>query len=332
MNKKLIAFTAVIFSLCGLFAEPLAKEVAVEASKKESLEESIEYLKTEAEKISVQSERRGVYIFLASLQEQMALYSDAQKNYAKAAAIAGTNAEGMQKKTNEQLVLDAVRCALSAGDYETADLYLNSAVRNSKSNEIQAYIKLYEQWSALCKANKVSDLQEPVLMLQAYSKAESMKSVRAAILLTLWYVTGENSYAVEIRKFFPESVEAAIVNGEAQLLPTPFWFFVPKSGEAESETGIASEKNEPEAKISVANADLSKVDSKTTKYQLGLFRTEANAKALADELNLKNFKAYVTTETRSSGTTYYIVLVDDDGKGNLDDRLRSFGYECYAVD
>ena len=47
---------------------------------------------------------------------------------------------------------------------------------------------------------------------------------------------------------------------------------------------------------------------KFTKWQLGLFRTESNAKLLADEVKAKGFDAFITTEKRASGTTYYIVL------------------------
>ena len=82
-------------------------------------------------------------------------------------------------------------------------------------------------------------------MLQAYLKVDSMNAVKPAVLLTLWYVTGEKSYSQQITKLYPKSIEASIVRGDAQLLPTPFWFFVPKSGEAEQGTGSFSMPEEP---------------------------------------------------------------------------------------
>ena len=324
------------FLICAaLFAaEPTASFVTSEAAKKDTVEESVSYLKTQLTKMTVAAEKRAAYIFLASLQEQMALYSDAQKSYAQAAAIAAGDAEGMPKKTNEQIVLDAVRCALSCGDYATADSYLNSAVRNSKNADVQAYIKLYTQWSALCKADAVADIQEPVVMLQAYLKVDSMNAVKPAVLLTLWYVTGDSSYANQISKLYPKSIEASIVKGDAQLLPTPFWFFVPKSGEAEQGTGSFTMPEEPKqtaAEKAAAEAAAEK-PVKFTKWQLGLFRTESNAKLLADEVKAKGFDSYITTETRASGTTYFIVLVREDKTGNVADRLRSSGYDCYGVE
>lgn len=329
--KKIISVVLTVFFCTSIFAAELtAAFVTAEAAKKDSVEESVSYLKNQISKMTVAAEKRATYVFLASLQEQMAMYADAQKSYAQAAAIAAGNAEGMPKKSNEQIVLDAVRCALSSGDYATADSYLNSAVRNSKNADVQAYIKLYTQWSALCKAEEVSDIQEPVVMLQAYLKVDSMNTVKPAVLLTLWYVTGDSSYSKEITKLYPKSIESSIVKGDAQLLPTPFWFFVPKSGEAEQGTGSFAVPEEPK-QTSTQTAAAEK-PAKFTKWQLGLFRTENNAKLLADEVKAKGFDSYITTEKRASGTTYYIVLVREDKNGNVADRLRSSGYDCYGVE
>ena len=332
--KKIISFILTALLCTSLFAAELtASFVTTEAAKKDSVEESVSYLKTQISRMTVAAEKRAVWIFLASLQEQMALYDDAQKSYAQAAAIAAGDAAGMPKKTNEQIVLDAVRCALSSGDYATADSYLNSAVRNSKSAKVQAYIKLYSQWSALCKAEDVADIQEPLVMLQAYLKVDSMNSVKPAVLLTLWYVTGDAGYSQQITKLYPKSIEASIVKGDAQLLPTPFWFFVPKSGEAEQGTGSISMPEEPKQTVAEKEAAVAAATpAKFTKWQLGLFRTESNAKLLADEVKAKGFDAYITTEKRASGTTYFIVLVREDKTGNVADRLRSSGYDCYGVE
>jgi len=334
MKKRKISLCLFMFVSLGLFAAELkAKDVVKEAEKKESIEESLSYVKNQIAKTTVLSEKRSLYIFLGNMQEQLAYYDDAKKSYASAAGIAAANAEGMQKKSNEQLVLDAVRCALCQGDYETAHAYLNSSIRNSKDNLIQAYTKLYTQWAALCSVESKEDLAEPVEILKAYSKVDSMKELRPAILLTLWYVTGESQYSKEITKSFPKSTEAAIVNGDAQLLPTPFWFFVPKLGEVEQGIGsIVIQNAESEKKLASEPKKVIQSSSEIIKLQLGLFRTENNAKLLVEELKSKGFDCYITTEKRSSGTTYYIVLIHENKERTLADKLRSSGYECYIVD
>ncbi|MCI6890565.1 MAG: SPOR domain-containing protein [Treponema sp.] len=337
--KKIISFLILVnLFFCLSAAELTARFVTGEAVKKDSLEESLSYLKDQVAKMNLPAEKRATYVFIATLEEQMALYDQAQKSYAQAASIAAGDAEGMPKKSNEEIVLDAIRCALSSGDYMTADSYLNSAVRNTRNQKIQAYIKLYTQWSALCRAEKVDDIQEPLVMLQAYLKLDSMECLRPAIYLTLWYLTGDKSYSQQLASKYPKSPEAAIVKGDVQLLPTPFWFFVPKSGEAEQGTGsYADTPSSSGTSSSAANETSSSqgqsaASSKTTKWQLGLFKTQSNAKLLVDELKSKGFEAYTTSETRASGTTYYIVLVNEDKSGNMADKLRNAGYDCYAVD
>ena len=337
--KKIISFLILVnLFFCLSAAELTARFVTGEAAKKDSLEESLSYLKDQVAKMNLPAEKRATYVFIATLEEQMALYDQAQKFYAQAASIAAGDAEGMPKKSNEEIVLDAIRCALSSGDYMTADSYLNSAVRNTRNQKIQAYIKLYTQWSALCRAEKVDDIQEPLVMLQAYLKLDSMECLRPAIYLTLWYLTGDKSYSQQLASKYPKSPEAAIVKGDVQLLPTPFWFFVPKSGEAEQGTGsYADTPSSSGTSSSAANETSSSqgqsaASSKTTKWQLGLFKTQSNAKLLVDELKSKGFEAYTTSETRASGTTYSIVLVNEDKSGNMADKLRNAGYDCYAVD
>lgn len=337
--KKIISFLILVnLFFCLSAAELTARFVTGEAAKKDSLEESLSYLKDQVAKMNLPAEKRATYVFIATLEEQMALYDQAQKSYAQAASIAAGDAEGMPKKSNEEIVLDAIRCALSSGDYMTADSYLNSAVRNTRNQKIQAYIKLYTQWSALCRAEKVDDIQEPLVMLQAYLKLDSMECLRPAIYLTLWYLTGDKSYSQQLASKYPKSPEAAIVKGDVQLLPTPFWFFVPKSGEAEQGTGSYADTSSSSGTSSSAANETSSsqgqssASSKTTKWQLGLFKTQSNAKLLVDELKSKGFEAYTTSETRASGTTYYIVLVNEDKSGNMADKIRNAGYDCYAVD
>ena len=102
--KKIISLVLSIFLCASLFAaEPTARFVTSEAAKKDSVEESVSYIKTQINKMTVAAEKRAAYIFLASLQEQMALYDDAQKSYAQAAALAAGDAEGNVQRNNYRL-------------------------------------------------------------------------------------------------------------------------------------------------------------------------------------------------------------------------------------
>lgn len=338
MKNILILILSAMLFVSPLFAQGKstdAKSLITAASKKSTLDESVTFLKKNISSISVPAEKRSVYAFLAAVLEQQGLYAEAQKTYVQAAAIQGNaNAVfGVPNKNSEELVIDAVRCALCAGDHEAADTYLNSAVRNSKNPQILSYVKLYEQWSLLCKAKKETDISESVAMLKTYSTLDSMKNVRPSLLLTLWHLTGEASYAENLKKNYPKSMEGAIVKGEIQTLPTPFWYFVPRNGVDLPEI---SNENLPAVSASETVDAKKSVSSKISKekivhLQLGLFREEANAKALAERVKARGFSAKVTTEVRPSGTKYYIVIVDENSKGTMGEELRTAGFECYPV-
>ncbi|MCR5605884.1 MAG: SPOR domain-containing protein [Treponema sp.] len=321
MRKScIILYTFIIFYFllsCNTFALT-ASEVVENSSSKESALESIDYIRSVISQVKVPSERRSLFAFLGALQEQLGLYSDACSSYVNAASIAAGDAAGMQKISSEQLILNAVRSSLSAGDYESADIYLSSAVRNSTDDKINAYINLYEQWCILCKAQDVSDINEPISKLETYTTLSSMKIVWPSIYLTLWYVTGKDYYGKELSKLYPKSPEAAIVNGDIYLLPAPFWYFIPKNGTAQ----IINE---------YAHSEKSKKDSVEVIEQLGLFSKWSNASNLVTKLAAAGFEAYIKSDVRDNGKTYYLVLVDDDKNYSVGKRLKSSGFDCYPI-
>ncbi|HAC31074.1 MAG TPA: hypothetical protein DCF70_00415 [Treponema sp.] len=223
-------------------------------------------------------------------------------------------------------------------------------MRSSKNNQIIAYVKLYEQWCVLCRSTKISDTTESVAMLKTYSTLESMKPVWPQILLTLWHITGEKSFSDRLKTEYPKSPESAIVKGQAQTLPAPFWYFVPRSSTSTPDvelTGTVPEKKENSTKDKTASDKTAtdKADStgkaepektaekqeKIVRQQLGLFKDKSNAQGLVDRLKDKGFTATITSELRPSGTTYYIVTVDENSKGTMGDELRTAGFECYPV-
>ena len=348
MKKAFSIFflTITIFSLnFQIFSqEKTARQIADESISKGSPENAVNFLIQEISKIENPSDKRSLYAFLASIQESLSKYSEASKTFAKACAIGGGNADGFPKKTNEELVLDAVRCALCAGDWETANSYLNSSVRNSKNPEILAKIKLYEQWAVLCKAETPEDIDEPIAMLDAYKNLDSMKSVKPSILLTLWHLTGNAEYSSALKKEFPSSIETEIVNGRAALLPSPFWYFTPrknfntsteKTEIPENSVSLKTENEHPQEAIQPSSQKkensipVQTESPSSVKLQLGLFREKSNAQKFCDSVTQKGFKPFIIEEKRSSGTTYYAVLIEQNGDEELSLKLKTSGFENY---
>ena len=327
MMKK--TFFTVLTLLCAaaLSAQSLtAKQIKNAALLKGTAQETLEYVEEQLPSVKDERERRAVYVLLGTLQEHLSLYKEAASSYVAAAGIAGSDAEGMPKKTNPQLVIDAVRCALNAGDWESADRYLQSSVRTASDKTIQAYIKLYEQWSTLCRAETVEDTADAAAALQAYAANPAMSEVKPALLFTLWYITGEEKYAAALKAEFPKSPEAGIVKGKTLLLPSPFWFFVPHKEAAPASDHVPAVTTD--AQMERKPADGKKA---AKKLQLGLFRSKDNAAAFVEKIKKDGFNAYIQEETRESGTTYYLVFVDENADGGTADKLKSAGYESYPV-
>lgn len=313
-----------------------AKSAALAAASKDTLEQAVNYLKKTVPSLNTPADRRSGYAFLAGVLEQSGNFQEALTFYVKAAAIAAGDAEGMEKKSSEQLVLDAVRCALSGGDWATAQNYLNSSVRNSTNPSIVSYIKLYEQWALLCKAQKADEISETIAMLKTYSSLDSMKAVHPQVLLTLWHITGEETYAIRLKKNFPKSLEAAVVKGEIQVLPAPFWYFVPRKSDSIPEVaGAKNTGDEGTVKAKQEKGTEKKGELSTTekilRQQLGLFREKGNAERLVSNLKQKGFEACITEEVRPSGTKYYLVVVDENKAGTMGNELRNAGFECYPL-
>lgn len=341
----LVLFTANIFSISAQSGAVTSIGKAIDF---DAVEESISFLTKEAEAASDNCDKRVIYAFTGSIQEQASLYAEASASFAKAASISVSqetvnsfilkkNAKpaekivySMLKKTSSILVLDAVRCSLNAGDSKTALNYLNSSVRNSKDEKIQAKIKLYEIWAKLCDAENENDLEESIALLKAYSTLSSMESQLPAVLFTLWYVNNDEQAAQQLKKKYPSSPEANVVSGNNSIMPTPFWFFVPRKGNA------LANANDSKASSITSDTASSKVkesskEEKIKRQQTGLFGKKENAQAMVDRLKAKGFAAYIEEEKRPSGNIYFIVVVDENAQGNMGLQLKTAGFDCYPI-
>lgn len=276
------------------------------------------------------SNQRSLYSFLGSLTEQLGRYEEAAAWYARAAGIAAAPAIGTPALTTEQLVLASVRCSLSCGDNQQADSYLAS-IRNSQVEETVAYSRLYSVWSWLCRINSPSELVEPVAVLESYTALDSMKLVRPPVYLTLWYLTGKDEWSRRLRQEYPKSAESALVTGAAQMLPSPFWFFLPREAGVQVATvpPPASGSSNPSAGSS--GADGGGQSHVVVKQQVGFFRNRENAENLASRLREKGFSPDISQERRQSGNVYFVVTVPEDKDNSTGLRLKTAGFECYPV-
>ena len=364
ISKYFFVFIFILFSSHSLFSQEnnlnsskklTALDIKNQCVKYSDVHDSIDYIKSNLENLATPSDRRSVLYFLASLQEQLGLFTDAGKSYAQSAAIGARNAEGFPAVTTENIVLSAVRCVLNCGDWETAQSYLNSSVRNSKNENTLALIKLYSVWTDLCKATSYAETKDSIALLKAYSQMESMKSVRSSVLFTIWYIDEDTDALETLKKSFSSTPEYAVASGKVLLSSNPFWYFVPRknyslasteSVSSQEVTGSTTPTPVPASTPAPAPAQVpaptatpettsAATPAKTItvkKQQLGLFKNKANAEELVQKLKDKGFDAYIKNETRSSGTLYYIVLVDENETLTMGNLLRAKGFDCYTVE
>ena len=357
----LLAGTFASFSLFAATAKKSALTLRANALLKNSAQESLSYLTDSITLAASDSDKRSILYYTAGLQEQMGLYADAGNSYAEAASIDADDAKGMPKATAAQLYLLAARSFLACGDYDSAGMYLNKAPLNTASDpEIIARRRLFKVWTELCGATSVAETQPVISSLKTYLSTDSMNPVKPSLLFTLWFLTGEERYADSLRSGYPESPEAGIVSGTTQVMSMPFWYFVPRAvpegclpeeNRAVAQTG-SSASGMPESSGTTAPAAAGvqpagdapartpaaqgagaapETPARGKRQQLGLFRDESNAAALISRLEKKGFNAYSYPDKRSSGTVYYVVVVDDDSAGSVGHRLRESGFECYPV-
>ncbi len=347
------------FSL-PLFATSTAAAIKKSAMESGSVHDGIKYIRTRIEDCATLADKRSLLCFLGSLQEMVGEYKEASASYVAAAGISAGDAANMPKVSNEDLVINAVRCCLNCGDYSTADSYLKSSVSKSSDEKVRAEVALYSVWSSLCRAATYAETGDAVKKLKVYAAEDSMKSVRAAILLTLWYVTNEKSYVESLRKDYPHSPEYAIATGNAQIMSAPFWYFVPRAiyssplqvekpsvtSSAPKSSTQTSQSSQPAQTSKPSQTDSSSTPTvvetapkapsgsapKLSRQQLGLFRSRSNAEALINSAKAKGFNAYYFTETRASGTTYYIVVVDENEDFTMGKKIRAAGFDCYPVE
>ena len=373
-NVKILFFLIVLFSsVSSVFSQvsssvPEVLSIEKDGKSNTDVNETIAKLKQALKTEKSNSEKMKIYAFMASLQEQLGLYQDAKNNYSLAANYSASvnKTVGSSAAVESSYLLGAVRCALSTGDTVSADYILSTAFLSSGIDaETQSYVKLYAVWSWLCKISSESELAAPVAVLKQYLTLLPSQSVKPAVLITLWYLTGDNSYADTLKKDFASAPETAVIKGEAYVMPAPFWYFVPAArpdarpddkkdssavaakepaGKAAKDVMDSASAGQPakaaaektavskEAASNAAENESSGTASNTAvKQQLGLFRDRVNAEALVERLKAAGFAAEISTEKRTSGNTYYLVTVPEKADGSVGDRLRKSGFECYPV-
>ncbi len=324
---------AVISAQSGTLPAPVQEQVEKAATPDEAV--AILRKALAASPAPSATQKTHLLAFLASLLEQTGQYQEARHQYSLAANASATvnNAAGRGAVAAPEYLLGAVRCALATGDTATADYVLSTAFFDIQNPDVIAQVKLYAVWSWLCKVETEAEIQQPVSALKSFLSLSSMKSVKPSVLLTLWYITGSAEYAGMLQKEFPSSTECAVVQGEAQVMPNAFWYFLPATARtADAVTVTPPAPAAPVISSAASAAPAAETASESAvHWQLGFFRNKENAQDLVNRLAKAGFSAVIKEDRRPSGTTYFTVTVPENKEGTMGQNLKNAGFECYPV-
>ena len=288
------------------------------ALKMNSPAESISYIAANVESINNIEEKKQTLLFMANLQKQSGLYLDAYSTYSAIIQLE-------KNKPNSDIRIQAAACAMSAGELETAEAVLDSVISLNEADSSVA--KFLAVWCGVLKAPSVQSLEKPVSLFKSFLKDDTMSDVKASVLFSLWWLTNETDWAMQLQTEYPASPETALINGKTKLLPASYFLFVPRKN---NEFQPAAQKADTltESPKTVKNTDTSK--EKLAWQQVGFFKSEENAQNCVKKLKAAGFEGTIRTETRPSGTVYYAVLVKETD-GNVGQNLKNSGFECYPV-
>lgn len=306
-----------MFSLfCGI-QNAWAKnpEFLENALAKNSPQEAVEYLQIVVT-TAKPSEKREIYVFMGKLQQQTGLYMDAYASFASAIALDNT-------VPNAELRLDAAVCAMGVGEVSIAESVLDSVLAINSENANGAKAKLYAVWCGILKAPDAKSLSYPVGLLKNFLEDESMKCVEVQVLFSLWWLTNDDVYAARLKKDFAGTGEASIASGAANVLPVPYWYFIPRQN-------VAFTINSVDVTTSPSGVNKTDTDGKVVWQQVGLFRAEENAQNYIRRLKESGFEPEVLKQKKASGNIYTVVVVRETD-GSVGQRLKNAGFECYPI-
>ncbi|MDR1747925.1 MAG: SPOR domain-containing protein [Spirochaetaceae bacterium] len=254
------------------------------------------------------AEKKAALVLLANVREQLGRYASAAEAYQQAAFADGTAGD-------DALVLDGVRCFLSAGETGSAEALLSPLLKWKPSPAAS----LYDVWIRLC----VGQSDGAVATLRSWVNLPDMASVRPLALLTLWWAADDENAASLLKSEFPASPEASIVRGETVLLPGAFWYFLPRT--------VASGSDPAPSVAPAVQTPGESGSGKAVWQQIGFFRNEEYARELMAKLRRGGFTPEILRQPRPSGTIYLAVVVRENDAGTIGQQLKNAGFECFPI-
>jgi tetratricopeptide (TPR) repeat protein len=292
-------------------AADLADRARAESARLVSLDDAAWLAGSVAASATVPSQRKALLVDQASTLELLGRYGEASAVWeAAAVAVPGV--------ADAECLLAAAACSLAEGNVDSAAALAKAVGFASPDRRTAQAASLVSGWAALSKGDRADALgmAEPLLGDDSPFKA-------AALMLAAAAAEGEAAQAYETR------LKAMAARPEGASTATAMLSLVSRS----VATALPAERSASVASGGSAEGAEAKgaADAvRTTYYQVGAFRDQANAEALAKKLTGLGLTA---TVSHKADKGLYAVGVEGGAEPSRTVLiLKDAGYEAWAVD
>lgn len=259
-------------------------------------------------------EKKEISIFLAEYAMRCHLFKEAGEHYMDAFSASYSNAEKDAKKH----LIKALKAFIMAGDIEAGYATYGKilSIKDETTSTYNAEAELYVQYLNLAESLSDSkvDVASIIKNLQIYAKDAKFKKFRSSILLTLWFISNDKNAEKSLLKEYPNSMEAMLVNGQATIFPTTFWYLIPSLYLSGTNDIVLSDDN------SIPKA-----------YQIGFFKQKEYATRQEEKLKQQGFIVEIKEEKREKNSIYYAVFVLEKENGLTGLKLKDAGFESFPI-
>ena len=231
---------------------------------------------------------------------------------------------------------------MATGDVEGADSIVRAVTLTSFDDRTLNRARAYAAWINLNQGERAPALDA----MRSLAGNPRFNEWGPALNFTLWWAEGDQAARKAVLTNWPNSPEAAVLNGKMGLSAGTFWYLMPRNEAKVAEFAAAgsvvpsvSGPSAVKAPAPAEPAESPKAESPKAEspkaekswQQTGFFKNREYADDLVAALKKAGFQPVIREEKRPSGTVYFAVLVPENAEGTVAARLKNAGFESYLV-
>ncbi len=306
------AFSAPSFTEKDLRAPGAADSVLSALGEAASAAEAVALLERAAPLSADGPGRASLFSALARLRELTGSFSLAADAWLSAASA-------VEATTAAEASLEAVRCLIAVNDNARAAEIASTVAAAAPTPEFAERARLLGAYASAFNRDPSAER-----LLHSLLEDQAQSANRPTLLFILSSLYGDRAAAERLAAEFPSTLEARIVSDETvSLAAAPYWLLAAERS-AVAVSALDGEK-------AAASEEAPAARSGPVSLQVGLFRSERNAKELAARLAGKGFAAGV--ESRAVEAASYWAVTVDPGKDpdGMTMRLKDAGFESFPL-